>query len=190
MAYQYYSEIVNNNEVSDFFSKDTFVGYILPNGQIYPCVQHNIEGIDTYLRLSLYNLKNHFADKDQILVDTDDEVGKIVVNYLKKLSYDEICKLDSFISQNKLSLSDLMVQLFNCHLVTRLKKRIITSNPKHDLFYNYLLMGFSIDTIPRIYYVDNDFKFVESHYHNDSLYEEINEIVSSTKMEDKALFFK
>ena len=192
MIYKYEKKVVNSGNVDDFYNKRNFVGYILPDGTIYEVKEHNVDSIVTFFYLSIYNLKNNYDDKEKFLGDTNDPLLKIVANYFKKVSYEEIDALNDFVEKNNLSVSDVLVGFFNCHLVTRLNKKILTSSINHDIFYNYLLNGFEVDDAPRIIYSNNEFKFVDKRYlHNDFTSDEIEAIINDAKAKgDESLFFK
>ncbi len=192
MVYKFEEKIVNRNNVNNFYDKNNFVGYILPNGEIYSCKEHNVSNIKTILFLFIELLVKNFQDKDKFLIDTDDKLLKIIFNYLKNVSYDEIIALNDFIHQNNLFTSDLIVQLFGCHLVTRLDKTILTSETNHECFFNYLLNNFTVYNIDKIVYDKNlkQYKYVKTSNTNKSVYDEIDEIKTYVAENSKKLFYK
>ena len=193
MVYKFDDRIVNNGNVNSFFDKKKFVGYILPDGEIYHCINHNVSNVGTVLDMDIELLKSNFADKDKILTNnTSDKLMQLVINYLYRASYDEIVALSKFIKENSLGISDLIVQLFGCHLVTRLNKTILTSETNHSPFFNYLLNDFSVCTIDKIMY-DNEKKeyvFIHGVDRNEYLYDEIERIKKSVNTEEIELFYK
>ena len=139
MIYQYNSKVVNTNGVDDFFNKKNFVGYILPDGSIYECKNHNVENVKTFIKMSLFLIKDNYSEREKFLsADTNSPLMRIVSNYIKKTSYNELMALNSFIEQNNLEVSDLLVGLFGCHEITRSNKTILTALSNHEVFYNYL----------------------------------------------------
>ncbi len=193
MVYKYEEKIVNRNNIDNFYNKNSFVGYILPNGEIYQCKEHNISNIDTVLRMDLDLLIKNYNDKDKILDnDSNDILMKIIVSYLNKLSQEQIVALNNFINKNNLFVSDLIVQLFGCHLVTRLNKLIITSEIDHSLFFDYLLNDFKINTIDKmIYDKDNkEYKFIHGIDRNEYLYDEIDKIKKGINNDEVELFYR
>ena len=190
--YKYYDEITNTNEVKDFFNKTNFIGYILPDGNIYPCEKHNIESVISVFNLELNNLINHFDDRDKFLVkESSDPLLQLILDFFWSLTHDMVIKLNEFIENNSLNMSDILVSLFGCHLVTRLNKKILTSSVLHYSFYNYILMDFKIETVPKIVYKNDKFLFqMDSLYNNDFLLDEIKEIKDVTNDDEKKLFFR
>ena len=188
--FKYYDEIVNDNNVENFYGKTNFIGYLIPDGSLYPCENHNIESLTSFFNMALVNLKNDYSNKELFLDEkSSDPLFQLALNFLWNASLDEIIKFDKFIHDKKLGMSDIIVSFFGCHLVTRLNKRILTSNVLHYPFYNYILMGFKIDTIPKIVYKNNDFCFyTESLYNNDFLMDEIEELNFVDDKEKKAFF--
>ena len=193
MMYEYDKRIVNQNGVDNFYSKTNFIEYILPNGEIYQCMEHNISNIETVLKMDLDLLMKNYEDKEKILNnESDDKIMEIIINYLNKIPYEQIVALRDFINKNNLFVSDLIVQLFGCHLVTRLNKLILTSEIKHDLFFNYLLNDFKINTIDKIVY-DKEmktYKFMHGFDRNEYLYDEIDKIKKSVNNDEIDLFYK
>ncbi len=193
MVYNFEEKVVNKNDVNHFYDKNNFVGYILPDGSIYKCQNHNVSNVDTVLNMYLMLFKDHYSDKDKLLrIETDDKLLKLIVNYLKRASYDEIMALSRFIEENKLLISDLIVSLFGCHLVTRLNRTILTSECNHECFYNYLLNDFTIYNIDKMYYDSKNkvFKYAVSTNRNDYLYDEIENIKRNVDKKDIDLFYK
>ena len=192
MIYDYHDEIVNKNEVKDFYNKDSFVGYILDNGTIYKAKNHNVESLSTFFFMALYNLISNFKDKAEILdVESKDPIANMLLNYLKCADYDELVALDKFIKQYNLTLSDLLVGYFRCHLVTRLNKKILTAANNFRPFYNYILMGFKIEKTDKICYQDKKFNFVDDHSLKNDLYmEEMEEMISGIDEKYRSSFLK
>ena len=193
MVYKYEKRIANQKNIDNFYSKDNFVGYILPNGDVYQTLVHNVSNIDTVLTMYLDLLERSFNKKEEILnVNTSDPILKIVINYLKNIYYDEVIALKKFIRANNLFIRDLIVQLFGCHLVTRLNKTIITSKIDHSPFFNYLLNDFHITTIDKIVYDDEKKEYVFHHgiERNEYLYDEINGIKNNIRDNEVELFYK
>ena len=191
MIYEYNPKIVNRSD--DFFDKRNFVGYILPDGKVFECVEHNVSNVCSFLKLYIDLLNSNYENKKEILnVETDNELAKIVLNKLNKMSYDEIHALLEFINNNAIILSDLFVSYFGCHLVTRMKKEIITSELNHECFYNYLLHNFKIMTIPKIMYDEEkkEYHFIEGQSRNEYLYDEIKRIQNEVKENEIELFHK
>ena len=192
MVYKFDKRVVNYSKVDHFYDKNNFVGYILPNGEIYPCKNHNVSNVKTVLEMSIELLKRNFNDKKSIIDNSShDKLLNIVINYLNKATYDEILALSKFMDKN-LYISDIIVQLFGCHLITRLNKTIITSEINHDCFFDYLLNDYKIFTIDKIIY-DKDkkeYRFVSGKDRNDYLHDEVNEIKKSVKNEELDLFYK
>lgn len=91
-----------------------------------------------------------------------------------------------------MSISDLLVSLFGCHLVTRLNKTILTSFHNHQRFYNYLLNGFHINTVDKIIYDEEKkaFIFQNSLHNNIELYQEIDKIREESLSSEIELFHK
>ncbi len=190
--YEYHPEIMNNNEVKDFFHKANYVGYILPDGSIYSCTNHNIESLKSFYDMMIYFLKADYQNREKFLgKETNDPLFLMFSDFFWNTSLEEIIAFDDFVKKNNLSMSDIIVSFFNCHLVTRLNKRILTSSVFHYPFYNYILMGFKIDTIPKIIYRDGKYCFhEESLYNNDYLLDEISAIQKETSEEERSLFFR
>lgn len=190
--YKYYEEISNYNDVNNFYNKTNFIGYILPDGNIYPCKNHNIESIISAFNMCLSNLVKNYEDREFFLVrKSNDPILQLILNFLWNLSQEEVIEFYNFIKNNKIDMSDLLVSLFGCHLVTRLNKKILTSNILHYPFYNYILMDFTIETVPKIIYKDNEFMFKEKNLYNDDfLFDEIKMIKENASSDEKRLFFK
>ncbi len=190
--YEYHPEIINNNEVKDFFHKTNFIGYILPDGSIYSCNNHNIETLQSYYDMTIYFFKTDYQNKDLFLgKDTNDPLFLIVASFFLNNSLEDIIKFDEFVKKNNLTMSDIIVSFFGCHLVTRLNKRILTSNILHYPFYNYILMGFKIDNVPKIIYRDGEYCFLDNTlYNNDFLMDEIETIQEEVHDDEKPLFFR
>lgn len=193
MVYKYEKEIVNTKSIDHFYDKNNFVGYILPDGSIYQCVEHNVSNVDTVLRMYLQILKDHYGDKEELLKKgTTDKLLKLVINYLKNATYFEIMALSKFISEHNLFVSDVIVQLLGCHLVTRLDKTIVTSEVNHKCFFNYLLNDFTIRTVDKMVY-DPDlhaYKFVAGLDRNEYLYDEVEKLKKEVKEEERELFYR
>ena len=193
MVYDFHKEIVNRNDVSHFYNKNNFVGYILPDGSIYQCKNHNVSNAETVISMYLMILNDNYEFKETLMnIETDDKLLQIITKHLIKMSHDEIVALIKFINENNLLVSDLIVSLFGCHLVTRLDKTILTSETNHEYFYNYLLNDFKICMIDKIYYDSNNktFRFIKSINRNDYLYDEIENIKKMNNVDDIELFYK
>ena len=190
MIYDYNSRVVNMH--NDFLDEKNFVGYILPNGSIYECKNHNISNISTFLKMYLKLLDMDYNNRKEIFdVDTNDELGKVIIKRLKSLSHDEVHALLEF-AESVIILSDILVGFFGCHMITRLNKTIITSKYNHRCFYNYLLHDFHIDIIPRIIYdvESKKYRYVNSKNRNDYLYDEIKSLKSEVRNSEIELFTK
>ena len=193
MIYQYNSKVVNTNGVDDFFNKKNFVGYILPDGSIYECKNHNVENVKTFIKMSLFLIKDNYSEREKFLsADTNSPLMRIVSNYIKKTSYKELMALNSFIEQNNLEVSDLLVGLFGCHEITRSNKTILTALSNHEVFYNYLLNGFTVNTVNKIVYDEknNTFIFKNSLNRNIETYNEIDNIKKDIFPGEEKLFHK
>lgn len=191
MIYQYEEKVVNRS--NDFLDKDNFIGYILPNGSIFSCENHNVSNVDTFLKMYLVLLDEDISKKDELLnIETDNELAKIILVYLKKMSHDEIHALLEFTRKESTTIKDLLVSLFGCHLITRLKKEILTSEIDHTCFYNYLLHDFKIMSLSKLVY-DKDskeYKYVDFADRNDYLYDEIIRVKNDVGNGDINLFHK
>ena len=193
MIYQYNSKVVNTNGVDDFFNKKNFVGYILPDGSIYECKNHNVENVKTFIKMSLFLIKDNYSEREKFIsADTNSPLMRIVSNYIKKTSYNELMALNSFIEQNNLEVSDLLVGLFGCHEITRGNKTILTALSNHEVFYNYLLNGFTVNTVNKIVYDEknNTFIFKNSLNRNIETYNEIDNIKKDIFPGEEKLFHK
>jgi len=192
MVYEYHDEVVNKNEVKDFYKPTSFVGYILDDGTIYRAKNHNIESISTFFFMALSNLIRKYSDKDIILdVESNDPIAQLLINYFKRASYDELIALNEFINEYNLSLSDILVGYFRCHLVTRLNKRISTASNDFEPFHNYILMGFTIEKLDKMLYHNKKFKFVDDRtMSNDFYLDEMKKLVSETKESERKMFFR
>ena len=193
MIYQYNSKVVNTNGVDDFFNKKNFVGYILPDGSIYECKNHNVENVKTFIKMSLFLIKDNYSEREKFIsADTNSPLMRIVSNYIKKTSYNELMALNSFIEQNNLEVSDLLVGLFGCHEITRSNKTILTALSNHEVFYNYLLNGFTVNTVNKIVYDEknNTFIFKNSLNRNIETYNEIDNIKKDIFPGEEKLFHK
>ena len=193
MIYQYNSKVVNTNGVDDFFNKKNFVGYILPDGSIYECKNHNVENVKTFIKMSLFLIKDNYSEREKFLsADTNSPLMRIVSNYIKKTSYNELMALNSFIEQNNLEVSDLLVGLFGCHEITRSNKTILTALSNHEVFYNYLLNGFTVNTVNKIVYDEKNNTFIFKNSLNRSIetYNEIDNIKKDIFPGEEKLFHK
>lgn len=192
MAYEYHEEIVNENKVEDFFKNVNFVGYILPDGKIYRAKDHNIESMTSFFNMTIENLLSNYADKNKFLeASTNDQIADILLNYFKNVSYEEVVALNQFIKQNNLSLSDILVAYFRCHLVTRTKKEILTSANDFRPFHNYILMGFNIRKIDKMLYKDKSFYFIDDRkLENDYYLDEMHKLMAETREDERNLFFR
>ena len=190
--YEYHEEIINNNKVEDFYGKTNFVGYILPDGSIYSCQNHNMETLETFYDMMIFYLKNDYKNKEKFLGrETKDPIFMMFRDFFWNATLEEIIKFDNFIKEKSLTLSDVLVSFFGCHLVTRLDKRILTSSVLHYPFFNYILMGFKVDTVPRIVYQNGQYSFNDgSLYNDDFLIDEIEEINDIVNDDEKPLFFR
>ena len=191
MIYEYYEEIANRS--NNFFDCNNFVGCILPNGKIYACKNHNVSNVATFLKMYLFLLDHEYENKDKILnEETNDELGLLVLNHLKRMSHDEVHAFLKLVNNNTFSISDLLVEYFGCHLVTRLKKEILTSEVNHQCFYNYLLHDFKIVTISKLVYdpKSKDYQTVKSNERNEYLYDDIKKIKNEVDEHDISLFHK
>ncbi len=190
--YPYHREIENNSDINHFFDKNNFVGYILPDGTIYPCENHSMGSIASLFNLTLDCLCKYYDMKDEYLEEECDErLIQLIMKYFRKISYKQVIKLDNFIRNNNLDLSDILVGLFGCHLITRLNKKILTSSVSHQIFYNYLLMGYEVENVPKIIYKDEKYSFYSDNlYNNDFLYDEIKTISNEAFVDEKSLFFR
>ena len=98
MVYEYNPRIVNQKKIENFYDKSNFVGYILPNGEIFECKEHNVSNAITFLRMYLDILDTDYHKKDEILdSETNNRLLKILQYKLKKMSHDEIHALRVFI---------------------------------------------------------------------------------------------
>ena len=193
MFYQYEKEIVNRNKVDHFFDKNNFVGYILPDGTIFKCENHNVTNADTFLQMFLDVIDKDYNEKDELLnVSTNNDLLKVIVKCLKNMSHDKIHALRVYVNNNKVFLSDLLVLLFGCHLVTRLDKEILTSETDYSLFYNYLLNDFKITNIGKLIYDEEkkEYKHIYPIIRNEELYSEIKRIKEDLGKSDINLFYK
>ena len=194
MIFEYFGEVVNDgNKIDDFYQKNKFVGFILPNGELYRTKNHNVDGISSFFYMSLHLLINYYDEKNSFLLDTtDDKLGKIVLNYLKKASKEELIALSKFINENHLDFSDLLVQLFGCHLITRLNKEILTSSYDKRCFYNYLLNNFKVYVVDKIVYNQEkeEFCFSNTRDFDIELDSEIKDIQNEVSQEEIDIFMK
>jgi len=192
MVYEFNKNVINLGGVNNFNSKYCFIGYILPNGDICRCEKHNVEDVSTILKLFLQLLRDYYDDRDRFLTgETKSKLIKIVINYLRSMSYDQVIALDDFLNSSRRIISDILVQLFGCHLVTRLDKKILTSKNNHEVFYNYLLNDFNVETIDEMVYNNEkkEYCFVSQKDRNGYLYDEIKTIRNDSN-DDIALFYK
>ena len=194
MIFEYFGEVVNDgNKIDDFYQKNKFVGFILLNGELYRTKNHNVDGISSFFYMSLHLLINYYDEKNSFLLDTtDDKLGKIVLNYLKKASKEELIALSKFINENHLDFSDLLVQLFGCHLITRLNKEILTSSYDKRCFYNYLLNNFKVYVVDKIVYNQEkeEFCFSNTRDFDIELDSEIKDIQNEVSQEEIDIFMK
>lgn len=193
MIYKFNKKIINTNSVDQAFSNSNYIGYILPDGSLYRCKNHNVSNIDTVLKLYLTILISNYDDKNKLLdKPIDNKLLLIVVNYLNNASYEKIVALSNFINNNNLFFSDIAVQLFGCHMITRFSKRIVTSEVDHSCFYDYLLHDYYIDNVDKIIYdeVKKEYHYYKDIHNNDELYEEIKRIKNDVKEEEIELFCK
>ena len=190
MIYEYNPKVVNTSDY--FFDDKNFVGYILPDGSIYKCKDHNISNVSTFLMMFLKLLDMDYENRNEILnASTNDKLAKVIINKIKRMSHDEIHAL-LVLLESEIILSDIIVGFFNCHMITRMKKTIITSELNHRCFYNYLLHDFKVYTIPKIIYDDINKKYqcISGIDRNSYLYDEINTIKSEIRDNEIELFTK
>lgn len=193
MVYEYNSKIVNRNKVDDFFSNRSFVGYILPDGTIFACQDHNVSDANTFLWMYLEILDHNYDKKDELLdAKTDNKLLELLDYHLKKMSHDEIHALYEYIYENNVFLSDLLVSFFGCHLITRLDREILTSEIDYHCFYNYLLNDFKITNVGKLVYDKNEkkYKHIYPIVRNEYLYDEIKRIKKEVKEDEIELFYK
>ena len=191
MIYEYNEEIVNRSNV--FNDERNFIGYVLPDGSVFRCQNHNVSNVDSFLKLYLELLDTNFDKKEELIdVETDNKLAMIILKYLKKSTYDQIHALLEFTQKEEITIKDLLVSLFGCHLVTRLKKEILTSEINHRCFYNYLLHDFKVVTIDKIIYDEDkkEYHYIKSNERNDYLYDEIGKIRKEVNEEELDLFHK
>ena len=193
MAYKYEKGIINYNHVEEFSKYDNFVGFILPDGSIYKCKNHNVSNIDTVVHMYLDVLQRHFDDKDKILdTDTTDKILKMIIYYFKKASLEQIKALSNFIEKENLFISDLLVQFFGCHSISRINGMIYTSETNHEIFYNYLLNGVKVFTVDKIVYDEEkkEYRYLKAKDRNDYIYDEINRLKKDVNNDEIELFYK
>ncbi len=191
MIYEYNEEVVNRS--NDFNDKRNFVGYILPDGSVFRCKDHNVSNVDSFLKMYLELLDANYDKKEELIdVETDNKLAKIILKYLKNATYEQIHALLEFTKKENITIKDLLVSLFGCHLVTRLKKEILTSEINHQCFYNYLLHDFKIVIIDKLVYDDNTKKYhyIKAKERNDYLYDEIEKIRKEVNENELDLFHK
>ena len=183
----------NSKDINDFYNKDNIVGYILPNGEIMEVRNHNIESVETVLKMSLDFLENDYANKDKFLdKDSNNPIMQLVINYLNNKDYNELMALKRFINQYNLEIKNLLVGLFGCHIISRLDRQIITASGNHEKFYNYMLHGFKIYTVDSIKYDKSkkEYSFVQEKDSNLELKNNIDEIKKDILDEDIDLLMK
>ena len=113
MIYDYNAKIVNHNKVDDFFNDHSFVGYILPDGTIFKCKDHNVSDANTFLKMYLEILDKDYEKKDELLnTETNNKLSELIVNHLKRMSHDKIHALLELINNSSFSISDLLVCYF------------------------------------------------------------------------------
>ena len=193
MIYEYNEKIVNRSNI--FNNKNNFVGYILPDGNIYECKEHNVSGVYSAFIMFMDLVEKDFDKKNEILnnAKTSDKLAQLLFYKLKNMSLDEIKAYKRFKPDDySMSISDIIVSFFGCHMVTRSKKQILTSELDHHCFYNYLLHDFTIETIPKIVYDSENKEYfaIEGKNRNDYLYDEINRIKKEISEEEIELFHK
>ena len=196
MALRYYSKIVNSNSIKDFYGESNFVGYILPNGMILSCDEgHNISDIECFFKLYLYFLTKD-DDSRNVLLDGDnsDFTRAMILNFFRNTSKEKLIALSKFIKDSNLRISDILVQLFNYNLVTRLNKTILTTNNSDEYFYNYILMGFRIIRVPRICYDSKSGNYcfcnISESFENNEVNEEIHMIKKKIPSDKLFMFFR
>ncbi len=188
MTYKYEETVVNINSMVN-----NYIGYILPDGSLYRCKNHNVSNVYTVLKMYLSILKTNYKDKDEILSSpVSDKLLLLVIKFLKNASYDKIVALSNFIETSSIGFSDLTVELFGCHLIARRAKTIVTCEVDHSCFFNYLLHDFRIDNVDKIIYDEEKKEYVYYHdiHDNRHVYEEISEIKEEVKENEIELFYK
>ena len=194
MVYEYNRKVLENY-INGRPKKDEekFVGYLLPDGSPYEVVDHNLIGKATYFRMILDLISSDYNAKDKILKDVSvsDPLDKILITYLKNISHDEAYALNKFLKNSSIDFGDLLVGLFHCHKVSRFNMEILTSEIDNKMFYNYILEKFAIKTVPRIVYVNNEFKIIDKEYlPNDYLKKEIESIQNDSFSGEEYLFHR
>jgi len=194
MVYEYNRKVLENYiKGKSKKDDDKFIGYLLPDGSPYEVADHNLIGKATYFYMILYLISSNYNAKDIILKDVSmsDLIDKILITYLKNVSYDEACALNKFLKNSSINFDDLLVGLFHCHKVSRFDMEILTSEIDHKIFYNYILEGFKIKTVPRIVYNNHEFKIIDKEYlSNEYLSDEVDEIKKDIYRGEENLFHR
>ncbi len=193
MVYEYNEKVINNDTVDNFYSKNNFVGYILPNGDIFQCKNHNIYDSKSFLFMYLMLLDNNFDERRELFnATTNNMLSKWILKSLTKMSHEEIHAMLVLVMNDKYTISDLLVGYFGCHLITRLEKEILTSEINYECFYNYLLNDYKITNIGKFIYdeKEKEFKHIYPKIRNEYLYDEIKSIKSDANEKEIALFYK
>lgn len=93
MIYEFNKKVINASGIKDFYKKNNFVGYILPDGDIFKCQNHNVEDIDAILKMYLHLLEKHYNDRDVFLDKASNKLTKVVIDYFKRLTYEQVIAL-------------------------------------------------------------------------------------------------
>ncbi len=194
MIYEFDPRVVNRKKVDDFNKYTKFIGYILPDGDIFECKEHNVSDATSVLKMFLDILDNNYDNKNIILdTNSNNKLLDVLLTRLKHMSHDEIHALLDFINNNnEFTISDLLVSYFGCHLITRLDKEILTSEIDYHCFYNYLLNDFKIVNVGRVIYNEEKkiCEYIQPRVRNEYLYDEINRIKSEVNEDEIELFYK
>ncbi len=189
MRYSYNAKVVNVSDVDHFFDQDKFIGYILPNGDIYGCVEHNVPDVVTIINMAMEFAENNYDLEVILNDDSKDMLMNLVVKKLRKMKREELINLRKFMQKEGLIVSDLLVQFFGCHDVTRGTKTIITSDTNLDDFLEYRIMGFNIKILEKIEINDKgEFTFVRRLI-NDKYSELIESIRRQVPLSERPNYF-
>ena len=113
MVYEYNSKIVNQNKVDDFFNDKNFVGYILPDGTIFKCKDHNVSDANSFLWMYLMLLDEDYDNKEELLgTPTNNKLLKIIANRLRMMSHDEIHALYMYANENQVFFLLFFIHIF------------------------------------------------------------------------------
>lgn len=193
MVYEYNPKVANLNKNVDYKKETKFIGYILPDGSVFQCKNHNITNAETFLKIYLEILDNDYSKRNWLLSETSDNaLSNVILGKLQRMSRDEIHAFLKYMNEENIILSDLLVTFFGCHLVTRAYKEIITSEINHQCFYNYLLNGFKITLIGKTIYDagKKQYKYIIPNNRNQYLYDEIEGIKNDIKEDEVELFYQ